>query len=95
MKCPFVFVFCSAKMPRKERIKKQKMKELREAAKGSGSLSSWFMKSTTGKNNTCSLSFVLQRCSILDNNYYNNSNNNINCYIPVYQLFNVLFCINI
>jgi len=38
MKCPFVFVFCSAKMPRKERIKKQKMKELREAANSSGSL---------------------------------------------------------
>ncbi|ROL47723.1 hypothetical protein DPX16_16095 [Anabarilius grahami] len=33
-------------MPRKEKIKKQK-KELLEAAKGSGSLSSWFMKSTT------------------------------------------------
>ncbi|KAL1249313.1 hypothetical protein QQF64_020318 [Cirrhinus molitorella] len=34
-------------MPRKERRLKQKKKELLEAAKGSGSLSSWFMTSTT------------------------------------------------
>ena len=38
-------------MPHKERTLKQKQKELREAAKDSGSLTSWMTKGTKGKNN--------------------------------------------
>ncbi len=71
-------------MPRKERRIKQKKKELLEAAKGSGSLSSWFMKSSTGKNTTCNLPFffTLQRHSMLDcnNNYDSDEDNNNNSY---------------
>ena len=51
--CSLTIIFHSAEMPRKERRLKQKQKELREAAKGSGSLTSWMTKSTKGKNNTC------------------------------------------
>ena len=43
--CSLTIIFHSAEMPRKERRLKQKQKELREAAKGSGSLTSWMTKS--------------------------------------------------
>ncbi len=72
---------CVCVLQCKERRMKQN-KELLEAAKGSGSLSSWFMKSSTGKNTTCSLPFLpfftLQRHSMLDynNNYDSDEDNN-------------------
>jgi hypothetical protein len=45
---PFSFTNCSI-MPRKERLKEEKERELQQAAHGSGSLLSWMKASTSSK----------------------------------------------